>query len=377
MDKNHFVGAILMDLSKAFDCLPPELILEKLRAYGLAESAIDLLKSYLSHRRQCIKIGNTSSTFLSLTKGVPQGSILGPLLFNIFINDIFLCVNKTKLFNYADDNTLSYAHANYQCLKQTLESESESLIEWFTNNQMQANPDKFQALAVGERTQDKIPAFSISNIDIKCDETVKLLGVDIDFRLSYDQHLAALCKKSSRQLNVLIRIGKYLTLEGRKAIYHAFIMSNFNFCPLVWHFCKKSASDKLEKINFRALKFVYQDFDTPYENLLSREGTPSLHLGRLRKIAIETFKIIHDNSPPYLKDLVDVKTSNYSFRNKNVLDTKRFRTKRYGHNSFKYAAPNIWNSLPQECRAAVDIKTFKTLLNTWCGSECKCALCKK
>ena len=241
---------------------------------------------------------------------------------------------------------------------------------------MQANPDKFQALAVGERTYSQKPTFNIGNIDIKCDDTVTLLGVDIDFLLSFDQHLACLCKKSSRQLNVLARIGKFLTLEGRRSIYHAFIMSNFNYCPLVWHFCKKSASDKLEKLNFRALKFVYQTFDTPYESLLKREGTPSLHLSRLRKLAVETFKIIHGNSPIYLKDLIEPKTSDYSFRNKNMLDTKRFRTKKYGQNSIRYEAPNIRNFLPQECRDATNITTFKTLLRTWYSSTCKCVLCR-
>ena len=99
LDGGHFVGAILMDLSKAFDCLPHRLLLEKLRAYNLAESAVSLLGSYLSEREQCVKIGNAQSASLPMYKGVPQGSIIGQVLFNIFINDIFHFTNHTKLYN--------------------------------------------------------------------------------------------------------------------------------------------------------------------------------------------------------------------------------------------------------------------------------------
>ena len=109
-----------------------------------------------------------------LQKGGPQGSIMGPLLFNIFINDIFYFIEHGKLYNYADDNTLSYADQDY-----VLEKESSILIEWFNFNCMQANPDKFQAIAVGKKTYAKEPVFNIESANILCDEVVKLLGIDI------------------------------------------------------------------------------------------------------------------------------------------------------------------------------------------------------
>ena len=109
LDKKQIVGAILMDLSKAFDCLPHKLLLEKLKAYGLSDKANKLFESYLPMRKQRVKLGQTQSEWRELLKGVPQGSILGPLPFNIFMNDMYYCINECQLYGYADDNTLSKA----------------------------------------------------------------------------------------------------------------------------------------------------------------------------------------------------------------------------------------------------------------------------
>ena len=234
-------------------------------------------------------------------KGVPQGSILALLLFNIFLNDIFYFIKEGKLFNFADDNTLSFSHPVFATLIEILERESGNLVDWFTRNQMKADPDKFQAVAVGKRTRGERPTFKIGEAEIGCDETVKLLGVGIDYRLKFDEQISNICRKDSQQINVLKRIGKVLNFESRKTIYHAFIMSNFNFCPLIWHFCSKGNTEKIEEVHFRALKFIFQDFNSTYDILLEKAGPTTLHLSRLIFLAIETFKIVYGLSPPYLK----------------------------------------------------------------------------
>ena len=196
LDNNEYVAAILMDLSKAFDCLPHDILLSKLSAYGLSESAVSLMKSYLSDRTQQIRISSVVSSWAKINKGVPQGSILGPLLFNVFINDIFYFIKTCTLYNYADDNTLSFHSPDFNELIMFLQQEGKILIDWFSFNCMQANPGKFQAIAVGKKTFGKSPVFSFDTVNITCEEVVKLLGVDIDFILSFDSHISNICKKS-------------------------------------------------------------------------------------------------------------------------------------------------------------------------------------
>ncbi len=170
-----------------------------------------------------------------------------------------------------------------------MEEESEILIKWFSDNQMQANPDKFQAIAIGKKTNDQNISFNINGNIIKCDEEVKLLGVTFDFMLNFNSHISSICKKASMQLNVLKRIGGHLNRLGKLTIYYSFILSNLNYCPLVWHFCGENNTKKLESIQERVLRFIYEDENSSYEKLLEKSKMPSLKIRRMRYLAIQVF----------------------------------------------------------------------------------------
>ena len=201
-------------------------------------------------------------------------------------------------------------------------------------------------------------------------------SVTFDFMLNFETHVSDICRKAARQINVLLRIGKHLSLETKILIYKSFIKSNFNYCPLVWHFCSKRSSDKLEKLQFRALRLVFNDFSSSYETLLGKVNMPSLHESRIRLIAIETFKILHKLTPAYLHDLVTYKESHYSFRYDNLADLPRVRTTRHGKSTFRYEAAAVWNSLPNELRKVEDFGEFRRLVHTLGGSSCRCSMCK-
>ena len=240
---------------------------------------------------------------------------------------------------------------------------------------MKANPDKFQALAIGKKSMDKNIVLDLAGNKIKCEKEVKLLGVAIDFELKFNSHISNICKKASRQLNVLKRLGKYLNKLGKLTIYHSFILSNFNFCPLSWHFCSEANTNKIENIQERALRFIYNDYNSTYENLLIVSKLPTLKVRILRTMAIEVYKILHQESPSYLHDLIKIKDTKYCFRYDNITEIPSVRTTRYGLKSFRYAAAKLWNELPNHFRTQTSFNQFKNLINSWNGNSCRCNNC--
>ena len=146
LDNGNYVGAVLMDLSKAFDCIPHDLLIAKLSAYGFDRPALKYLYSYLKGRRQCVRINGTHSKFLTILAGVPQGTILRPILFKNIINDFNYLFNVANLHRFDDDHTLPSNSKSLEILKFVLCSESDVALKWLGDNQMLANPSKFQAI---------------------------------------------------------------------------------------------------------------------------------------------------------------------------------------------------------------------------------------
>ena len=372
LDKKEYVGALFMDLSKAFDCLPHSLTISKLHAYGSSLPACELISSYLSHRQQRVKLGNARSDWVELEKGVPQGSVLGPLLFNIFINDLFLFIEKCILYNYADDNSMSKASRCIEEVLSCLRHDGDIAIKWFSENGMQANPGKFQFMVMSPAPTPTQSLILSSNTVISSEKEVKILGVVVDDRLSFSKHVSACCSKAARQLNALTRISRYLDLSGRRLIYNSFITSCFNYCPLVWHFCGKENSEKLEKINYRALRILYRDFTSSYEQLLSRSDTTTVEKSRLRSMTLEVFKCIKSLGPPCLRDMFTIKPLEYNMRNSTKLWQPTRRSTTFGLRTVSYVGAKLWNDLPLDSIDIndIDLNEFKEFLLNIDGPRC-------
>ena len=239
---------------------------------------------------------------------------------------------------------------------------------------MKANPDKFQAICIGQKTHDAISSFQLNDMVINCDNNVTPLGINIDFMLNFNDHISEICKKASQQLAVLKRIGRFLTKQGKLTIFKSFIMSNFNYCSLTWHFVAKLVLIR-RKNTRKALRSISNDFISPLETILVLNNATPLHIGRMKLMASEVFKILNKLSPSYIQDLVKEKVSHYNFRNKKQVEIPQVNSKRYGMKSFRFEAAQVWNSLPNEFRMAENHQQFRRLLRTWDGMNYKCTSC--
>ena len=252
LDSGGFVGTILMDFSKAYDCISHELLIAKLEFYGLDEISLKLILNYLTHRKQRTKIGSSFSSCFDIYIGVPQGSIPGPLLFNIFINDLFLNVIKSEVCNFADDNTLYCFDRKLDTIFSNVKYDLENVLSWFQANSLKANPSKFQFMILGDKQNTSL-VLNINGKKINNSREIELLGIVIDNQLKFKKHIEKLCKKASFKLHALRRIRKFLTVEKARILANAFINSQFNYAPLIWMFPSKTAINKILTIHYRTL----------------------------------------------------------------------------------------------------------------------------
>ena len=220
LDEKGYGGAILMDLSKAFDTLNHELLIAKLNAYGFSYDSLRLLYSYLSNRWQRTKINNTYSSWSEILLGVPQGSILGPLLFNIYLNDLFSINIESDLCNFADDNTLHLCDLSLDALVHKLGASGKSVIKWFDYNYMKLNESKCKLLISGNKEEVIIAAVRSAKI-IESRE-VTLLGCHIDRELKPNDHVSNKYKTAGKKLNALIRLCNILPFHKKKNINEGF-----------------------------------------------------------------------------------------------------------------------------------------------------------
>ena len=179
LDEGGKAGAVMMDLSKAFDCIRHDLLIAKLHAYGFSHEALTLINDYLTNRQQRVKVNGLFSSWKNFTRGFPQGSVLGPLLFNIYINDLLLFIQNVDVCNYADDTTIYICDKNLRNITHRIEHDCSVALKWFTDNFMKLNADKCHLLVLGQSSDDPV-IVRIGNFEVVNSSEEKLLAVQID-----------------------------------------------------------------------------------------------------------------------------------------------------------------------------------------------------
>ena len=378
LDKKGKVGLLLMDLSKAFDCISHDLLLAKLHAYGFNKSSLKLLYSYLKDRHQRVHINGEYSTWKEIISGVPQGSVLGPLLFNIFINDIFFFVKNSDIHNYADDNTLSVANTDIDIIISKLETDVNILDIWFKSNGLLLNEKKCQFMIIEpfSATRCNAKKIKINGKDLEESKQSKLLGISLDNNINMRDHIKSICNQAGRKLNALARISHYLDEHKRKILMNAFITSQFNYCPIIWMFCQRKSNNLINRIHERALRIAFNDYTSDFESLLRKDDSVTIHQRNIQTLSLEIYKTMHEFNPAFMKDIFSHGKHDYTTRNE-YLSHPNPRTVTYGLESFGYKATQIWRLIPNDIQNNPDINAFKKYISENCSNLCKCNLCKQ
>ena len=376
LDRNETVGTILMDLSKAYDCLNHDLLISKLHAYGVSNNSLQLIYNYLKNRKQRVKVGSSFSSFLEIKLGVPQGSILGPLFFNIFINDLLLFVQKCDICNFADDNSLSACDKSIEGVIDKLQHDLGHTISWFDLNLLVANPAKFQLMLLGSNLQNSDISLNCNGIVIQATDTVTLLGITFDSKLNFEKHIQNICKNVNRNTNVLLRMRKYLDFTKTVNLYTAYILSHFKYCPIIWMFCSKASNSLIDKTHKRALRVVHQNFNLSLEELFVNWNVVSIHIQNLRALMTEIFKALNGLSPDFLSEIFKRKEMKYSLRQPNLL--KLPTTFHYNHGIYgvTFRGALLWNKLPSDFHKVQILTSFKSKIKNWNGLGCTCKICR-
>ena len=309
-----------------------------LNAYGISLSAAKLMKSYLCNRKQKTKINTAYSSWEEILFGVSQRSILGPLLFNIFICDLFLIMNKVDFASYADDNTPYVIGNGAKEAINSLKEASDELFYWFANNQMKANPDKCHLLT---SSSDKV-SICVDNYNIKSSKCEKLLGIKIDNKLNFNTHVDEICKKAGQKLNALSRVTPYMDLSKRCLLLNAFFISQFSYCPLVWMFHSRGKNNKINRIHERCLRIIYNDKKSTFYEFLEKDGSVSIHKRNLRFLACEMFKLKRDIDLELIKELIlRNRQRRYELRNNPDFAVPIVKSVHKGLESLNYLGPTI------------------------------------
>ena len=374
LDNKGISGALLTDLSKAFDCLSYKLIVSKLHAYGFNESACMFIANYFTNRQQCVRIGDTRSHWLNLKKGAPQGSLMGPFIYNVLSNDLlYLMSESCEIYNYADDSTICVHGKSMSDIATNIETASKIMFNWFYENNLKPNPDKCQFILFSNDVLHT--TVTIDNTVLHSLESVKLLGVHIDRELNFNCHVSELCRRAGRQLSALGRLTNVLNERDKMVLFECFILSHFYYCPVVWQSCSLTDMKKIEHIQKRALRYVFNDQLSSYTELRTKGNKSLLYVQRLRMILVEVYKIANKQGAEYLHVMVTPNNSPYDMRNNNKFVMPNFKTIKYGKMSFAYIAAKLWNGLNNDVKNAKNVNEFKKFIKEWQGPACTCSTC--
>ena len=361
MDKNGTPINIYLDLSKAFDTIDHSILLYKLRHYGITDNSLLLLKSYLTNRKQYVQFDDVNSELLVIKTGVPQGSILGPLLFLIYINDIAHLSTKFHPIVYADDTTLTATLNAFKITKSANEInvELEKVTDWLKLNKLSLNINKTKAMLFHTpRKKVNPPKILIQGTEVEFVEEFNFLGIILDKHLSWIPHLQHIAKKISKTIGIMNRLKNVVPSQTLLTIYQSLVMPYLNYGILVWGSKIKDLS-KLQKKAVRVItRSKYNAHSQPLLKALKiLEVTDLLRLHELKFC----YKFEHKTLPAYFqKSCFKKNRDNHEYETRNIDDYQYPKIKHeYAKDCLRFQIPVAYNKCPKSVKEKFQTHSLK------------------
>ena len=360
-DKGNFTGLVLLDLQKAFDTVNHKILLGKLGAIGLSENCVKWFKAYLSNRKQLTFANNTLSSETTVKCGVPQGSILGPLLFLVYVNDMISAVN-CELFLYADDSALVVSGKSVKDIQDTLSYELGNIHEWLVDNCLSLHLGKTEAILFGPKRKLKSVTLDVecNGIKITNQTCVTYLGAQLDNNLSGENMANKVLKKVNARIKFLYRNVSYLNVTTRKMLASALIQCHYDYACSIWYLNLSACTkNKLQVAQNKTIRLILQ--------LNSRTHLQFEHFSKANILPVQKrveqiklchmFKINSKISPSYLINSFNRCTHGYTLRSLNNFQIYSYNNT--GVTTFGYSATVLWNSLPNSTKECSSYSRFK------------------
>ena len=366
IDDGNYCCMMFCDLSKAFDRVWHKGLIHKLKSYGVSGPILEWFISYLSNRTQKVMYKNKLSSSQFINAGVPQGSVLGPLLFLLYVNDV--AENMRSICRlYADDSSLQQCSNNISVIEDNLNYDLHVLKEWSKQWLLEFNPQKTKVVFFSFKNVEKFPNLLFDDCTLEYVSQHKHLGVLLSSNLSWSNHIDIIVKKAYKKLGLLKKLKFTVSRDILAQMYVSFIRPQLEYAVEVWSGCTQFDMDKLEKVQLYAARIVSGLSVIASRNSLYLETGWEPLITRRDRLKLSTMFKIHNNLvPSYLKDItpgIRNVTSNYNTRNSSNYSLPRCRLEAF-NKSFFPDTIRKWNSLNNNTKEATSLNIFKKSLQS-------------